>query len=345
MTSLFKIIDKKLVPIQRKSLQSEDVLESWIANDPGMIGLDVLVIGRQVTTEFGGRIDILAMDRDGDLVVMELKRDRTPRDVVAQALDYASWISRLSTKQIHEIGLNKLGQQLESAFSERFDAPLPEVLNGSHSIVIVAGEFDASSKRIVEYLAEEHGLNINTAFFNLFDDSGEQFLATDWLMDQQAVVERSDSKTKAPWSGLWYANVGEGKSRTWADMRKFGFLAAGNGKVYSLRLEQLSVGDPVYAYQKKAGYVGYGKVTSVSVTAKNFEVNGTPLLELPLVQPNLAHDKDDPDIAEYVVGVEWLKSVPIDEAKTFTGAFANQNVVCKLRDPATIEFLKREFAE
>lgn len=78
--------------------------------------------------------------------------------------------------------------------------------------------------------------------------------------------------------------------------------------------------------------------------AKDFEVNGTPLFELPLVQPNLAHDKDDPDIAEYVVGVERLKTVPIDEAKTFTGAFANPNVVCKLRDPATIEFLKREFA-
>jgi len=46
---------------------------------------------------------------------------------------------------------------------------------------------------------------------------------------------------------------------------------------------------------------------------------------------------------EYVIGVRWLDSVPREEAKRFTGAFANQNVVCKLRDPATLEFLQREF--
>jgi hypothetical protein len=77
--------------------------------------------------------------------------------------------------------------------------------------------------------------------------------------------------------------------------------------------------------------------------ARDFEVDGQLLLDLPLTQPTLAHDKDDPELAEYVVGIEWHKTVPISEAKTFTGAFANQNIVCKLRDPATIEFLKREF--
>lgn len=46
----------------------------------------------------GGR---LAVSREGDLTVIELKRDRTPRDVVAQILDYATWVATLGTKQIH----------------------------------------------------------------------------------------------------------------------------------------------------------------------------------------------------------------------------------------------------
>ena len=41
--------------------------------------------------------------------------------------------------------------------------------------------------------------------------------------------------------------------------------------------------------------------------------------------------------------VEWLKTFPREEAKTFNGVFANQNIVCQLRHPETVEFLKREF--
>lgn len=79
--------------------------------------------------------------------------------------------------------------------------------------------------------------------------------------------------------------------------------------------------------------------------ARDAVVNGVPLLSLPLVQPGLNRDMDDPETAEYVVMVEWRKTVPLTEAKTFVGAFANQNVVCKLRHPETIEFLHREFGE
>lgn len=344
MTNLYKIQDNLLVPAQRKALAREDTLQGWIAADPTLAGLDVLVLGREVTTDSGSRIDILTMDREGDLTIIELKRDRTPRDVVAQILDYASWVATLTTRQIHDIAVGNLGQRLETAFLDRFDSPLPETLNGNHSMVIVASEFDASSKRIVEYLAQEHGVSINTAFFNFFESNGEQFLTTDWLMDQQQVSERADSKKKLPWTGLWYANVSEGPHRSWEDMRNYGFLSAGNGRVYSGRLDQLSVGDPVFAYQKQAGYVGFGKVTHSAVMACDFEVADGLLLDQPLRQPALAHDRNDPELAEYVVGIEWQKTYPIAEAKMFTGAFANQNVVCKLRDPATIEFLKREFS-
>jgi len=321
------------------------MLERWIEENPALVGLDVLIIGRQVVTDHNGRIDLLAIDREGNLTIVELKRDRTSRDVVAQVLDYASWVTSLTAEQIDRIAQEKLGKSLERAFLDRFDAPPPEILNVSHSMVIVASEFDASSKRIVEYLAKEYGVGINTVFFNVFGVEESQFLATDWLMDQQEVVERSESRKKLPWSGLWYANVGEGPHRTWEDMRRFGFIAAGGGRFYSSKLDQLNVGDTIYMYQKKAGYVGCGIVTQRTEMAKNFECEGTPILNLPLKQPELGHDRDDSELAEYIVGVKWRRTVPIVEAKTFAGAFANQNIVCKLRDPATIDFLKNEFGQ
>jgi hypothetical protein len=155
-------------------------------------------------TDHGGRIDILAIDRAGDLFIVELKRDRTSRDIVAKIPDYASWVATLRTPVIHEIAYQKLGRRLDRAFSERFEPVLPGTLNANHGMTIVASEFDASSQRIVEYLAEQHDLNINTAFFNIFDDGkGSQLLSSNWLLDQGDVKERSEARTRSPWTGVW----------------------------------------------------------------------------------------------------------------------------------------------
>lgn len=343
MTRLYRLSGNSLEPISRGKLANENLIEGWIERQPDLLGLDLLVIGRQVVTEFGGRIDLLGIDADGNLVIVELKRDRTPREIIAQVLDYASWVSTLTTRQVHDLAAGYLKGQLDTAFRERFGSALPQTLNETHTMVIVASAFDASSQRIVRYLSEIHDIAINTAFFSVFEDEGRTLLATDWLLDQAEVTERSEARVQAPWSGLWYVNVGEGSSRSWDDMRKFGFIAAGNGERYSGPLQRLQVGDPIVAYQKQAGYVGYGKITSTAVMARDFETPQGPLLTQTLVQPNLAHDRDDPKLAEYVVGVEWLKSVPLSRAKWADGLFANQNIVCKLRDPKTIDFLKEQF--
>lgn len=342
MTTLYKVSKGKLESVNRSALANENMLEGWIAENPKLIGLDVHVIGTQVSTDHGGRIDILAIDREGDLTVIELKRDKTPRDIVAQILDYASWVSTLSTRRIHEIAKGKNGKKLEDTFNEYFDAPLPENLNENLSMVIVASEFDPSSRRIVEYLAEKHGISINSVFFNVFKEGSETYLTTDWLLDQQEVIERSETRTKAPWSGYWYVNAGEDHNRSWEDMRKYGFIGAGGGRYFSKRLDQLKVGDRVFAYQKKCGYIGYGQVIKEACVAKDFEVDGVSLLSQPLTA-NLGHDQDNPEYAEYVVGIKWKKTFPLSDGKAFQGAFANQNIVCKLRDPATVQFLKKVF--
>jgi len=343
MTTLFSIDGDRLEPLGASSLASESQLESWIEADPSIVGLDVLILGRQIVTDFGGRIDLLAIDSSGNLTVMELKRDRTPRDVVAQLLDYAAWVRTLTTREVHEIASRALGQPLTDAFRERFGAPVPEVLNANHSLLVVASDLDPASRRIVEYLAEEYGANINTAFFRVFERDGDQFLTTDWLLDQQEVEDRSETRQKAPWTGLWYANIGEGPTRSWQDMTTHGFLAAGGGRRYSAPLRNLRVGDSLYAYHIGHGYCGYGVVSGESVMARDFQVEGSPLLHLDLTQPNLGHDQDDPELAEYVVGVNWLKTFPLSAPQTFRGAFANQDIVCKLRHAQTIDFLQETF--
>jgi hypothetical protein len=95
---------------------------------------------------------------------------------------------------------------------------------------------------------------------------------------------------------------------------------------------------------KGLGYVGYGTVTCEAMMIKDFKVDEVKtLLESPLKAPKASENSDNPDLSEWVVGVKWIKTYPREEAKTFKGVFANQNIVCELRQPQTVEFLEREF--
>ncbi|MFU7547886.1 endonuclease NucS domain-containing protein, partial [Pseudomonas paraeruginosa] len=90
-------------PLKNAVLASEQFLEDMIVSAPALLSEDWLLIGRQESTGQGGRIDLLALAPDASLVLIELKRERTPREVVAQALDYAVWVERLQTNDIEAI--------------------------------------------------------------------------------------------------------------------------------------------------------------------------------------------------------------------------------------------------
>ncbi len=57
-------------------------------------------------------------------------------------------------------------------------------------------------------------------------------------------------------------------------MRRLGFVAAGGGRTYSGPLDKLEPGTRIYAYQKGAGYVGFGTVTEGPVMARDFVIDG-----------------------------------------------------------------------
>lgn len=196
-TKVWKHEDGKLKELAQSAPDTENQLEDWIAADATIISPDLLLIGRQVQTKYGGVVDFLGIDSEGNPVVIELKRDKTPRDVVAQALDYASWIRQMSREEVEEIATNYLGQSLESAFSSMFSSPLPDFINESHRIIIVAAKLDAASERIVRYLSEEYQVGINVVFFSCFrDNEGNLFIGRSWLMEPEEVEDRASDRTK-----------------------------------------------------------------------------------------------------------------------------------------------------
>lgn len=342
---LWEVQEDSLIEIQKMGLDTEERLEDWIGADSAILGLDVLIIGRQVKTEFGGRIDLLGIDRQGDITILELKRGKTPRDVVAQVLDYATWVVNLTPKDIDAIAAAYLRDGLADAYRSHFNASLPESINTDHSMIIVASELDEASERVVQYLAAKYGVNVNVVFFSFFKHNERALVGRAWLMDPADVADRSQSRTKPPWSGYYFVNVGECDRRNWDDCRKYGFISAGGDRKYSKPLERLKEGDRIFAYMRGLGYTGFGEVTSGAVMAKDFAIaeEGGKLLDLELSQPGMRIDCDDPQRSEYVVGVKWLRTFPREEARWFTGGFANEHIACKLRHQETLDFLSREF--
>lgn len=338
------------------ALPSERALEDFLAEDPTLLGTRLLVIGRQVRTPYGKYIDLLAIDEDGNLHVLELKRDRTPREVVAQVLDYGSWVTTLDRDGVLAIANEHLGSRgpFEVAFEEAFHAPPPDELNAELHLTVVATELDPSSERIVEYLAS-FGVPINAVFFSYLQDDDRRYLARSWLRstDETEAAPQRRSGKKAEWNGRdWFVSFGDGLGRAWDDGRRYGFVSAGGGRWFSQTLRALPVGSRIFVHVPKAGYVAVGETLRPAerFETAQVEVNGSwvPLAAQRLRagyvhQEGLSAAEVDDDDAEYVIPVRWTRAVGLSEAYWEKGMFANQNSACKLRQQFTLERLAAHF--
>ena len=345
-------ISHGLKTLSLKGIGQESVLQQIIADDISVVDSRLMVIGREVMSPSSGRADVLAIDGDGNLTVIELKRNRTPREVVAQILDYGSWVRHLTTNEIaerfidYQIRFLKAGtpKSIDDALKERFGR-VPDSLNSSHRLVIVAGSLDPSTERIVNYLMEEYGVEINAVFFSTFEDDERQYLTRAWLREPGTLPAETPARTGVggEWNGEFYVSFGVGLHRRWADAKKFGFISAGGGEWYVNTLRRLQPGNRIWVNIPGTGYVGVGEVVSASVRFDQFKVSQqgveTPIADLEVEAPEMF----DEEHGEHIVGVDWIKAVDLHEAVKELGFFGNQNTVAQPRDQKwhfTVERLK-----
>lgn len=340
---IWRVADDEVREVKVVTLDLEVELETIIQSNPAMLDENWLIIGRQVMTAFNTYIDLLAIDNSGSIIIIELKKHKTSREVVAQGLDYASWVKNLSASQIsaiYEAYIAKYSQKqnsLEEEYYEKFKIQLEEEnINHSHQIVIVAAELDSSTERIVEYLSESL-IPINVIFFTVFKEDSTKYISRTWMIDPQETLDNASAvvKDKEPWNGEYYVSFGDGVSRSWMDALKYGFISGGGGEWYSRTLNQLNIDDRVWVNIPGIGYVGVGKVVDTAKKADEvfFEENGVEQ-NIYQLSNNASYYQEyitEDDCAEFIVKVEWIKAVPMNEAISEIGFFGNQNTVCKPR--------------
>lgn len=166
---------KEYVETEFQVEHREAILENWLERNPHSIIEDgnLLIIGRQVTTNVGSFIDLLAVDKQGDVVVVELKRDRTPRDTLAQALEYASFAERLDYEQLEDIFCTYIDDEsvnLAQYHRDYFELMTDEaaVFNKDQRIVIVGQRVTPEIRQTSTFLRKK-GVRVTCVEFTFFE--------------------------------------------------------------------------------------------------------------------------------------------------------------------------------
>jgi hypothetical protein len=175
----------------------EQKLEFWLENNPAHILEDenVLIIGRQVTTNLGSIIDLLGIDREGNLVVIELKRDRTPRETLAQILEYASFIEDISYTQLEEIFKEYSSEEnliLTDYHRNYFQLQKDEAVafNKNQKLIIVGQHITKEIKQTSSFLSKR-GIEVFCLEFKYFETkSGEQIISSEFVVGKDSYAEK-----------------------------------------------------------------------------------------------------------------------------------------------------------
>jgi hypothetical protein len=192
--TLWKIESDGVIKISKEPLDYEHRLEKWLTDDISILKPNLALIGSQVVSPYGKKIDILAINSSGELAIIVFKRDKPNPEVIAQVLDSATWVKDLCYDELTNI-LNTYGKSdykdIEEFFAAAFNKNAEETeLNSDHEMIIVGSDIDESTVRIINYLAKEpYFLNINAVNFDYYKDSdGHEFLAQSFVLSENSII-------------------------------------------------------------------------------------------------------------------------------------------------------------
>ena len=195
---VWQIINETLQPIETSMVEEkrlEKHLENWIKTHPEILGENIIIIGEQVSTS-GGVIDFLGIDKEtGDLIIIELKRDRLGRDALAQAIDYASEVASWTEEDINERINKKLKDLIIDENLSLEDSNIK--LNQNQRILLVGFSMDDRLQRMIDWLSEKYGMSINAVLLKYVKTkNGEELIARTMVIPEEIEKERTEKQRR-----------------------------------------------------------------------------------------------------------------------------------------------------
>ncbi len=206
-------VDKKqLVPLSVQSfsqmgLRERFDIQEWVAKTPSILGEDLLVIAKELPLPSNIRLDLLAVDRQANLVIIELKRDDSGRNVEWQAIKYASYCSSFLADDIFTwladyqgIDHDDAQEQIESFIETELDE-----LNQSQRIILIAQQFHSDVASAVLWL-REFGVDMKCVRLQAFTDADARLFVNPEIIiplpEAKDYIKRKEAKQKEVKRGI-----------------------------------------------------------------------------------------------------------------------------------------------
>lgn len=198
------IINKngQLAEYQKVPVSKEEEIEDFIEHHPEILEKEMFVIGRQVETTEKTRIDLLGLDKEGNLIIMELKKDKSPRDVVSQILEYAVWAEKIQYEDLNRIASSKYLNGHENLWKkyEKDFGNVPDYFNEKQKLYIVSEKIDRKTEQVSRYLRRQ-GVDISCIELNFYEYEDQKLADTRIIVGTEKLIPEQltkEEKTKKP---------------------------------------------------------------------------------------------------------------------------------------------------
>jgi len=168
----------KVTSYNHSPVSEEKELEDYIESNPEIIEKDMMILKRQQPTDGGKFVDLLGLDNDGNVVVIEIKKESNDaRKVITQTIEYGIWAEDLSYSELNAIARenNKLGKfdNLEKMFQDRIEEFQVDDFNADTKLYIVHEKIGGDIKKIAQWLNSK-GINIYCIELNFHKQDGHK---------------------------------------------------------------------------------------------------------------------------------------------------------------------------
>lgn len=174
--------EKNITPLDTVTFKDSGYFErydiqEWIEGQPDCLGEKLLMIGKEFSgfDKTNDRLDLLAIDKQGNLVIIENKRDTSGKDVVGQAIKYAAYCSTMTLDDVSktafqsgrystvEIARNEIKAFIDNGSEE----DILDVLNADQRIIIVSREYTEEAKSAAVWVLNK-GIDIKLIEMSLY---------------------------------------------------------------------------------------------------------------------------------------------------------------------------------
>jgi len=172
-------------------------LQEWVCKNTEILGEKLLIIQKEFSgfDDTNERLDLLAIDESGDLVIIENKLDDAGRDVAWQALKYVSYCSGLTKMDVKDIFQKYLDSQHIAESAERMlseflcveDFSEAEINKGDQRIILIAARFRKEVTSTVMWLLD-HSIKIKCIKVTPYT------LADNVLLDAEQIIPIKDAE-------------------------------------------------------------------------------------------------------------------------------------------------------